>query len=64
MAGRPIYAHVWAAISMRAMPENEIPPALPGDDYLNGAARDRGVGLARRTTVPWNMPVRSVSAAL
>ncbi len=24
-------AHVWAASSMRAMPENEIPPAMPVD---------------------------------
>ena len=46
MAGRPIYAHVWAAISMRAMPENEIPPALPGDDYLKREQidGDRGMG--------------------
>ena len=29
------YAHVWAASNMRAMPENEIPPALPGDHYFS-----------------------------
>lgn len=32
-AGRPFYAHVWAASSMRAMPEYEIPPAMPVDHY-------------------------------
>lgn len=25
---------MWAAISIRAMPETEIPPATPGDRYL------------------------------
>ena len=27
------YAHVWAAGNIRAMPENEIPPAKPVDHY-------------------------------
>ena len=47
MAGRPIYAHVWAAISMRAMPENEIPPALPGDDYYTHRRAAGGIAAER-----------------
>lgn len=35
MADRPFRAHVWAACSMRAMPENEKPPATPVDIYLS-----------------------------
>ena len=34
MADRPFRAHVWAACSMRAMPENEKPPAMPVDIYF------------------------------
>ena len=33
------YAHVWAANNMRAMPENEIPPASPGDHYFLNRCR-------------------------
>ena len=42
-----LYAHVWAANNMRAMPENEIPPASPGDYYfsLQGTGdREQGTG--------------------
>ena len=33
MAGRPHYAHLCAASFLRAMPENEIPPAMRVDFY-------------------------------
>ena len=48
MADRPFCAHLWAACSMRAMPENEKPPAMPVDIYSFNSHRILKVAMQRQ----------------